>query len=167
MTLKVSKETKSKAYQFMKCLLKDGADGTQINELVTEMGNKLGQDVSGQILMDLLINPEDVHADVKHHSHWFGPVGANWYAAVADHWANFCDENDIRGHITFGNLDYWKKWAKTGNYEDISEKELKEMSEQCQNMIIVFKWWADDLVSRDALETIDYLYNATNKDKDK
>lgn len=164
--MNVSNETKSKAYQFMKALLKDGADGEQINTLVNDIGEHLDKDIAGQILLDLLQNPEDVHADVKHHSHWFGPVNFSWYYAVAKAWTEFCDAHEIRGHMTFGDLKHWEKWRKVGNY-NINDAELKELNDNSRRMILVFNWWSDDIVNKEAMKTIDTLYKATEKNNEK
>jgi hypothetical protein len=167
MTLEISKETKSKAYSFIKSLLQDGADGEQINALVNDMGEHLNKDIAGQILMDLLRNPEDADAEVKVRNHWFGPINQVFYKWIVNDWAEYCKENNMRGTFEFGNIEVWKRWRKAGGYDDISDYKLKEMATNSADMIMVFHWWADALQHSETTKWINELYEKIEERDDK
>jgi hypothetical protein len=166
MALKLTKETKSKAYQFMKALLKDGADGEQINQLVNDIGEHLDKDIAGEILLDLLRNPNDVHADVKFRTTWFGPFPATWFHTCAENWADFCNEHEIRGYMRFGGIDDWKSWRESLG-ENVSDTDLQRLANKSDPQLMVFEWWADDLITREARDKINRMYNQIKDKEDK
>ena len=162
--MELSDETKSKAYSFMKALLQDGADGEQINQLVNDMGEYLGKDIAGGILMDLLRNPEDVHADVKHQLTWFGPVDSKYYSAIAKAWTDWCVERDIRGHMRFGSDKEWDSWA--AKTPGTKKNDLETLKKRVSPNLIVCEWWSDDLVTREANDFITFIYEQTKDEKE-
>ena len=139
----------------MKGLLKDGADGTEINELVSEMGKRLGQDVSGQILMDLLQTPDDDDGEIDQHRYWFGPIGIQYFKWAANDWAEYCEENYIKGTFKFGEMDSWKAWAKG---KGISDKDLEGMCTKAYEQILVFEWESDAIDNKLAQDFLNEMY---------
>jgi hypothetical protein len=109
--------------------------------------------------MDLLINPADVNADVKFHSYWMGPFHSSWYHCVTEHWADFCEDNEIRGLFRFGRPNDWDDW-NAARKESLSKKDLDELSIKCNNQLCVFEWWADDITTKRIEGFLSHLYTS-------
>ena len=168
--LTASRATKSRAYQFIKSLLKDGADGTDIHNLVTAINENISEDIGGNILMDLLKNPKDKNAEITHNMHWFGPFSVKYFHHITSRWAEYCDDTELRGTFRFGKMKEWKEWKSAGNI-DITNENLKELSESSRNQICVFEWWSDAATSTDVrvflVEIYDEVEEEVNADKAK
>jgi len=155
--MKISRKTKSTAYKFIKSLMKDGASGEDVHKLVSAISDNISEKIGGQILMDLLTNPSDKNADLKHHTHWFGPFTTSWYNCITTAWAAYCDDTDLRGTFRFGDIDIWKEWRRNGNSK-MTNEELKIAAAKCNDCICVFGWWADDATSQDVKKFLSELY---------
>lgn len=155
--LKASRKTKSKAYEFIKSLMKDGADGNDIHNLVTAISENISSDIAGTILLDLLRNPEDVNADISGHTHWFGPITVSWYAAIIKEWAEYCRDTELRGTFRFGDLNDWEQWNKRQNKHTADE--IKKFSQQHSESIMIFEWWADDVTTIEVNKFVNELYD--------
>jgi hypothetical protein len=153
----ISRGTKSKAYNFIKSLLADGADGTDVHNLVTAISDNISADIGGTILIDLIKNADDVHAEVTHHSTWFGPVKFNYFYWIVGDWADYCANTDLRGSFRFGSMADWKKWNKQLD-KPLSTAELEKVSQGAAEQLCVFEWWSDALMAKDATDAIDRLY---------
>ena len=114
-------------------------------------------------------NVKDENAEEHEEDHWFGPISHSYYAAIADAWADLCEENEIRGHIRIGGLDAWKAWNKQANNEYTSDQ-LKERAEKISPQIICFNWTADAIVTNAVWKRLTGIHNEIKKaieDKDK
>lgn len=157
--LVISRKTKSKAYGFVKSLMKDGATGEDVHKLVDAISQNISPEIGGQILMDLLVNPADENADVKFHSYWMGPFDSSWYHCVTEHWADFCEDNEIRGAFRFGREEDWTQWNKARK-DSLPKKDLDELAMKCNNQLCVMEWWADDLTSKRVDGFLSHLYTS-------
>lgn len=157
MTLKISKETRSKAYGFVKSLLKDGADGEQINALVNDMGEHIDKDIAGQILLDLLMNPEDVHVEARKRSTWFGPVKQTWFSAVAKSWYQFCEDEGIVGEFHFGNDKQYDEWRKQLG-GSISDREFETLKDSAVNCVLSFHYTCDNLQAQEVANWLEHVH---------
>lgn len=162
--VEASRGTKSKAYKFVKSMLKDGYDGNDVNALVNAINEHIDNDLGGQVMMDLLVNPQDVNADKKERMQWFGPFGTTWYHVITLKWAEYCKDHELQATFRFGDEPVWKEWRK--EQSNVSDSEFERLIKSCDNQILVFEWVADDLESRKAMTFLDNLYQAVKESKE-
>jgi hypothetical protein len=155
--MKPSRATRSAAYKFAKCLLADGAEGTDVHNLISAINDNISEEVGGSILMDLLRNPEDHNADLVHHTTWFGPFGVEYFYWIAEDWAKYCNDNELRGYFRFGTKAHWDEWNKTGSH-GYSKEKLDDMSAKAVEQLCVFDWHANEMEAREAKVFLNELY---------
>ena len=156
--MKVSRETRSKAYAFVKSMLNDGADGEDVHNLVKAISEHVNADVAGTILMDLIANRDEEIVQEKDHNMWFGPVNVRYYHVIIREWNEYCKENDINGRFQFGELDIWKEWNHQGKH-GLSSVEVKDLSKKSHDSIMVFDWKSDQIVANEVREFISDLHD--------
>ncbi len=156
--IKISRKTKSSAYRFIKSLMNDGAEGDDIHNLVSAISDNVSAEIGGEILSDLIRNAKDENAEEHEDDHWFGPVSHSYYAAIADAWANMCEDAEIRGHIRIGGIDAWKSWNKQGG-QGYDDDKLKERASTITPQIICFNWTADAIVSNEIHKKLNGIHD--------
>ena len=169
MTIKISRKTKSSAYRFIKSLMNDGVEGEDIHNLVSAISENVSAEIGGEILMDMMKNVNDENADERDETHWFGPVSHSYYAAIADGWADMCEDAEVRGHLRIGGLAAWKAWEKQSN-KGLTEEELEKRADLITPQIICFSWTSDAIVSNEIHNRLNGMHDQIKKameDKEK
>jgi hypothetical protein len=164
--LKASRETKSKAYKFIKSLLNDGADGTDVHNLVSAINDNINEEIGGNILMDLLINPADENADEKDHNYWFGPFGITYFCWITNDWSDFCKQIELKGTFRFGGMKEWEKFNKAGKH-NMSAADLKRANNKSDRQLCVFEWTADAVTSKVVTTFLANLYKTLDEHQSK
>lgn len=163
-TIKISRKTKSKAYQFIKSLMNDGVEGADIHNLVGAISDNVNKQVGGEILVDLIKNSKDEDGDIKHEYFWFGPINAQYFHWITESWSDYCKDTDLRGIFHFGYKDDWEDWRVTGKgKEKCTKKELENKMESVHHQICCFEWWADSVTTVDVINHLNELYKDIEK----
>ena len=160
--MKISRKTKSSAYRFIKSLMKDGAEGEDIHNLVSAISDNVSAEIGGEILSDLIRNSKDENADTVEGNYWFGPIDSSFYGAVADAWADHVEDTEIRGTLRIGGIKAWKKWNVQGGY-GFSDEELETRQDKIQPQMIVFHWHSDAIVRNETNQFLSDLHDNLTK----
>ena len=149
--------------------MNDGVEGEDIHNLVSAISENVSAEIGGEILMDMMKNVNDENADERDGTHWFGPVSHSYYAAIADGWADMCEDAEIRGNMRIGGLNAWKDWEKQSN-TGLTEEELEKRADLITPQIVCFSWTADAIVSNEIHKRLNGIHNQIKKaleDKEK
>ena len=140
--LLISRQTKSRAYQFIKSLMND-VGGDKIHNLIDAIRENVNEDVAGEILFDLLKNPDDPHANIVKKTSWIGPIHYTALSSILNGWAYFLDQEEIRGYAHLEN-EGWDLWNESlSSAEKLNKKELDNRKNKAAYYIVTFVFWVD------------------------
>lgn len=160
---KISRKTRSRAYQFIKSLMNDDIAPDKIHNLMDAIREHVDKDVAGDILFDLLKNPKDPQGDINHYTTWFGPVDIKYHNHVFEILTEYLETEDMRGWARFGNEVDWDEWNSTVK-NSLNELALIRAKNNCQKQLIYFEYWGDCIQNQ---KTKKFVANLFKKVQDK